>query len=496
MCRWDATADAPVAARTSRLGHDCAAYAGGVRVVVVGGGVAGLAAALEVRAQRPDAEVVVLEAGSRIGGKVAVSDVAGVPVDEGADSMLTRVPDGLALVRGAGLERELVSPASAAASVWSRGRLRPLPGGTVLGIPGDLTALASSGLLSTAGLYRVPLDLLLPGGPVEDDVSVGQLVRRRLGAEVVERLVDPLLGGVYAGRADLLSLQATLPQLVRPAARHRSLLRATRAARAATPPTDGPLFASLPGGLGRLPAAVARASGADVRLRTTVRGLRRTPTGWELTTGSAADPARLRADAVVLAVPGPPAARLLSDAVPAAAAEVAALEYASVALVTLVLGGPTPGTGSGYLVPAVEGRTTKAVTFTSRKWRHFAATPAVVRASVGRAGEAAVLQRDDAELVEAVRAELVEALGPLPPVLGSRVTRWGGGLPQYAVGHLDRVARVRRALEVLPGLAVAGAAYDGVGVPACVGSGRQAARTALTALPAPVREHNGRHDRT
>jgi oxygen-dependent protoporphyrinogen oxidase len=462
-----------------------------VRVVVVGGGVAGLAAALEARRQRPDAEVVVLEAGLRIGGKVTVSEVAGLPVDEGADSMLTRVPDGLELARGAGLEDELVAPASGAASVWSRGRLRPLPGGTVLGIPGDLAALASSGLLSTAGLYRVPLDLLLPGGPVEDDVSVGDLVRRRLGAEVVERLVDPLLGGVYAGRADLLSLRATLPQLVRPAARHRSLLFAAREARAGTPPTDGPLFASLPGGLGRLPAAVARASGAEVRLRTPVRGLRRTPTGWELTTGSAADPARLPADVVVLAVPGPPAARLLSDVVPAAAAEVAALEYASVAIVTLVLGGPTPGTGSGYLVPAVEGRTTKAVTFTSRKWASDAAGPAVVRASVGRYGEARDLQRSDAELVAAVLSELRQAVGPLPVLLGSRVVRWGGGLPQYAVGHLDRVRRVREAVARQPGLAVAGAAYDGVGVPAVARCGRQAARAALgTALG-----QDGSHER-
>ncbi len=456
-------------------------------MVVVGAGIAGLAAALEARALRPDAEVVVLEAGSRIGGKVAVSEVAGLPVDEGADSMLTRIPDGIALARGAGLEDELVPPASAAASVWSRGRLQPLPGGTVLGIPGDLAALASSGLLSTAGLYRVPLDLVLPGRPVEDDVSVGDLVRRRLGPEVVERLVDPLLGGVYAGRADLLSLQATLPQLVGPAARHRSLLLATREARSATPPTDGPLFASLPGGLGRLPAAVARASGADVRLRTTVRGLRRTPTGWQLTTGSAADPARLDADAVVLAVPGPPAARLLADAAPAAAAEVAALEYASVALVTLVLAGPTPGTGSGFLVPAVEGRTTKAVTFSSRKWTHLAGGPAVVRASVGRHGETQDLQRPDGELVAAVLSELRQAVGPLPVVVDSRVVRWGGGLPQYAVGHLDRVRRVREAVARQPGLAVAGAAYDGVGVPAVARSGRQAARDAL--------RQDGRHER-
>ncbi len=445
-----------------------------MRVVVVGAGVAGLAAALEARALRPDAEIVVLEASGRIGGKVAESEVGGLHVDEGADSMLTRVPDGLALARSAGLEAELVAPAAGQASVWSRGRLRDLPTGTLLGLPTDLAALARSGLLSTAGLYRVLGDLAAPGGPVSDDVSVGDLVRRRFGGEVVDRLVDPLLGGVYAGRADLLSLRATLPQLVAPAARHRSLLLAAREARAATPPTDGPLFASLPGGLGRLPACAAAAAAADVRLHTAVRGLARTPTGWSLTTGSAADPRQLSADAVVLAVQAAPANRLLAGLAPALD-----VDYASVAIVTLVLDGPTPGRGSGYLVPAVEGRTTKAVTFTSRKWRHLSGDRAVVRASVGRYGEEQDLQRDDADLVAAVTGELAQAVGPLPQLVDSRVTRWGGGLPQYAVGHLDRVRRTREGVARHPGLAVAGAAYDGVGVPACAKSGRTAARQAL-----------------
>ena len=456
-----------------------------MHVAVVGGGVAGLSAALE--AARHGHRVTLLEAGGRLGGKVAVSDVGGLPVDEGADSMLTRVPDGLQLARDAGVEPELVSPAAGQAFVHSRGALRPLPTGTLLGLPTDLAALARSGLLSGRGLNRVPLDLLLPGAPLTEDVSVGDLVRRRFGREVVDRLVDPLLGGVYAGRADRLSLQATLPQLVPHVARHRSLLLTARAARAATPPTDGPLFTSLTGGLGRLPAAVAAAAGADVRLRTTVRALERTPTGWRLVTGSAAAPASLEAHAVVLAVPAAPAARLLRDLAPAAAHELGRLEYASVAIVTLVLDGRIARTaGSGYLVPAVEGRTTKAVTFSSRKWAHLAGEHEVVRASVGRHGETADLQRPDAELVRAVLSELGQTVGPLPRLRDSRVTRWGGGLPQYAVGHLDLVRRVRAEVSRQPGLAVAGAAYDGVGVPAVARSGREAARAAL--------EQNGRHD--
>jgi protoporphyrinogen/coproporphyrinogen III oxidase len=446
-------------------------------VAVVGAGVAGLAAALELSRLSPSTRVVVLEASAQVGGKLRVSDVAGLPVDEGADAMLARVPDGTDLARDAGLGDELVSPAAGAAAVWTRGRLRPLPAGTVLGVPGDLAALARSEILSARGLARVPLDLALPGGTVTGDVAVGALVARRLGREVVERLVDPLLGGVYAGRADLLSLRATLPQLVAPVAAHRSLLLAVRTARATAAPYTGPVFRGLPGGLGRLPAALAAASGAEVRLSTTVRGLARTPTGWRLATGPASASTPLDVDAVVLALPGAPTARLLRDVAPAAATEVAVLEYASVALVTLALDGPTPGVGSGYLVPAVDRRTTKAVTFTSRKWAHYPPGTAVVRASVGRYGDTADLQRDDDELVGIVRRELEEAVGPVGATVDSRVVRWGGGLPQYAVGHLDRVRRARAALPA--GIALAGAAHDGVGVPACARSGRAAARAVL-----------------
>ena len=235
------------------------------------------------------------------------------------------------------------------------------------------------------------------------------------------------------------------------------------------------MFRGLPGGLGRLPAAVAAASGAEVQLGTTVRGLSRTPDGWCLELGSRAHPERLDADAVVLAVPAAPAARLLRELAPAAAAELAQVEYASVGIVTLVLDGPAPGRGSGYLVPAVEGRTTKAVTFTSRKWAHYPADRAVVRASVGRAGDTAELQRSDDELVEVVHRELEAAVGPVGRLVDSRVVRWGGGLPQYAVGHLGLVRRVQDAVARHPGLAVAGAAYGGVGVPAVALSGRQAA---------------------
>jgi oxygen-dependent protoporphyrinogen oxidase len=456
-----------------------------VHVVVVGAGVAGLAAAAE--ATRLGADVTVLEGSSRVGGKVAVSEVGGLPVDEGADSMLTRVPDGIALAREAGLEDELVSPATGEAYVWSRGALRPLRPGRCSGCRPTCGARPQRAALR-AGLNRVPLDLLLPGAPVTRTSRWGAGSAAGSGARWSTGWWSRCSAASTPGGPDRLSLRATLPQLVGAAARHRSLLLAAREARSGTPPTDGPLFASLPAGPGPAAGGPRRPLGRPGRARDDRAGagpdchrlaadhrLRRQPSSYD-------------ADAVVLAVPAAPAARLLAPVTPTAAAGLAALEYASVAIVTLVLDGPVAGArGSGYLVPAVEGRTTKAVTFSSRKWAHLAGPRSVLRASVGRAGETADLQRSDEELVEVVLSELARTVGPLPRVVDSRVVRWGGGLPQYAVGHLDLVRRVRDGVARQQRLAVAGAAYDGVGVPACAKSGRAAAQAVLG--------QNGRHDR-
>jgi oxygen-dependent protoporphyrinogen oxidase len=251
------------------------------------------------------------------------------------------------------------------------------------------------------------------------------------------------------------------------------------------------VFATVEGGLSRLVAAVAEASGATIRLGLPVRELRRTPTGWQLVVGPTRDPELIDADAVVLAVPARPASRLLSGVDAAAAAEVAGIEYASIALVTLVLPPTVLPAGSGALIPATSGLATKAVTFVNQKWpglerpgagRGGPADATVVRASIGRYGDEAVLQRDDADLAELVRAELGAVLGPLPVPVAAKVNRWGGALPQYAVGHLDRVRRARSALKGHPTLALAGAAYDGVGIPLCIGSGETAADQVVAAV--------------
>lgn len=455
-------------------------------VVVVGGGIAGLAAARFLGDVGGDAlRVTVLEGSSQVGGKLRVSEVAGLPVDEGAESILVRRAEGLELVDAAGLADDLVHAATASASVWSRGALRPLPAGTVMGIPTDLRALAASGLLTSRELARVPLDAWLPRTSVGDDVSVGRYVSARMGGGVVDRIVEPLLGGVYAGHASLLSLDATLPQLAPHVRLERSLLRAARASREAAPPSSGPVFGSLRGGLGRLPEAVAKASGADIRTGVLVRELRRAPKGWALITGPTRRPERVEADAVILAVPPAAAARLLRGDVPVAAAELAGVSTASMAVITLAFDAsrlPALPPGSGFLVPPVERRLIKAATFSTSKWAWYAdLDPAlvVVRLSVGRFGEEADLQRDDDDLVELATADLAEAIGWSASPVDARVTRWGGGLPQYAVGHRGRVARVRAAVAAQPGLAVCGATYDGVGIPACVATAQRAALEVL-----------------
>jgi protoporphyrinogen/coproporphyrinogen III oxidase len=449
-------------------------------VVVVGGGISGLAAAWFLhRDGPPDLTVTVLEGSPHIGGKLRVSEVAGVAVDEGAESLLLRRPEAVDLTVAVGLGADLADAATTQAAIWSHGKMHPLPTGTVMGIPTDLNALARSGLLSARELARVPVDSWLPGRLLSGDVAVGKYVARRLGRAVVERLVEPLLGGVYAGRADLLSLDATLPQLKSPSRRHRSLLAAAREARA-TSSNNGALFGAPRGGVGRLPAAVARASAATVRTGATVRELARRPTGWALTLGPRSTPERIEADAVILALPAAAAARLLRDPVPAAAAELSVVRSASMAVVTLAF--PTtafhsPLQGSGFLVPPADGRVVKAATFSSTKWGWYAeAAPniVVVRLSVGRIDQEGDLQRDNSELVELALADLGDAVGVTDPPLDARVSRWGGGLPQYAVGHLGRVQRVRDAVAAHPGLAVCGATYDGVGIPACVASAQRA----------------------
>jgi len=460
-------------------------------VAVVGGGIAGLAAAARVRAERPDVEVVVLEAGAEIGGKLRLGEVGGVVVDLGAEAMLNRRPEAVELTRASALADDLVHPATMSANLWSRGEMLPMPR-TLMGIPTDLRALAESGVISKAGLARAAMDVVLPASSMEGhDASIGALVEERFGKEVVDRLVEPLLGGVYAGHAREISARAAVPQVVALLDRDRSMSKA--AARAVSGPTsDAPVFAGITGGVGRLPQAVAESSGARVETGATVRDLvRRQEGGWTLVVGSTAEPRLLHADAVILAVPAPPAARLLSDVAPGAALELARIEYASVAIVTLAFRGRDlpEVSGSGFLVPPVDRRVVKAATYSFAKWdwvREAGGDLLVMRCSMGRHRDEHQLQKTDEELVDAALHDLADAIGLSVRPIDSHVQRWGGGLPQYAVGHLDRVATIRAEVHRVAGLAICGAAYDGVGIPACIASGQRAALEVLPALAAPA----------
>jgi protoporphyrinogen/coproporphyrinogen III oxidase len=485
-------------------------------VVIVGGGIAGLAAAFFLRDE--PVRLTVLEGSPRLGGKLSVSEVAGVAVDEGAEALLVTRPEGTALIAEVGLAGDRVQPGTTSSAIWTLGALRPLPRRQFMGVPSDLAELARSGVVSGEGAVRASQDLELPPTVRDGDVPVAEYVGARFGTEVVDRLVDPLLGGVYAGRSCDLSFDATMPALAAASRHYRSL---AEAAGSLLPPpvpvpaagpdrapagtrSGGSVFTTLAGGLGLLPAFLAKASGAEVRTAAMTRALSPAPAGpgagrgWRLTLGSAAAEELIDADAVILAVPARPAGRLLAG-VPGASAAVTALgeiSYASMAIVTLAYPRSAfPGAGlaargwSGYLVPAVDGRAVKAVTFSTVKWPHLAETSVsgaepleIVRCSVGRLGEETLLQRADEDLAKLAAAELAAATGVRGAPVVHRVTRWGGALPQYTVGHLDRVARIRGAVAAQPGLAVCGAAYDGVGIPACVATARAAASQVMEFL--------------
>lgn len=457
-------------------------------MAIVGGGITGLAAAWEL-SQRDGLRVVVLEASDRWGGKLRTSPFAGLPaVDEGPDAFLARVPEAVALCRELGLGDTLVSPSTGRAWLWWQHRLHALPAGLVLGVPSDLAGLARSRLLSWPAKARAAIEPVLPGlRTTAAGDNLGSLIRARFGDEVLERLVDPLVGGINAGDADQLSARASAPQILDVAARSRSLLVGLRRQAAAAPkPAPGagpaPIFLTPTGGMGaiveRLVAGLAE-RGVELRLGVDVAAVERSGARWQV--------ADVTADAVIVATPAFVATGQLAGVSDDAARLLGAVPHASVAMVTLAFRDGDVGRpldGSGHLVPKPGQRAMTACSWASTKWAHWKLPgQAVLRASLGRFGNEAAAHGTDEELTGRALADLAEPLELRGDPTGVRITRWEKAFPQHTPGHLDRVAEVEAALRRdAPGVWAVGAAHRGVGIPACIRQGRAAARDAVERL--------------
>ena len=459
-----------------------------MRAVVVGGGIAGLAATRRLEVVLPEAEVVLVEEGDRLGGKIGTERVDGFVIEAAPDSFLSRKPRGVGLCEELGLGKELVGrrPENERAFVRRGAALHPLPPGLTGMIPTNLEALTESALLSADGRERLAAEMDVPVRPGDDDESIASFVSRRLGREAYEAFVEPLMTGIYGGDGDQLSLEATFPQLRALELEHGSLIRGLLAQspeRAATP-----AFLTLSEGMDGLVSAVARRfERARVVTGVGARSVTRTGSGHrvELGGGEALD-----ADAVVVGVPAFAAAELLAALDGDLAAALAEIPYASSVLVTFAFSEDDvvhPLDGYGYVVPRAEGTDVLACTWTSRKWEARAPEGAhLIRVYAGRYGGRELTRETDEALLALAREELTAIGIEADPIL-TRVQRWPRGMPQYVLGHLDRLARIDASLEAHPGLAVAGAAYRGVGIPDCIGSGEEAADAVARSLATAAR---------
>ncbi len=483
---------------------------GASRVVVIGGGITGLATAFaltqanhsETSQQDPPVEVVLLESSHRLGGKILTTPFMERPVDEGADAFLTRVPWALDLVRKLGQVGEhdmasIISPSASNAYVLStrhRTALRVLPEGLVMGVPTSFLSLAKSQIVGLKDIARMALDVVRRDNWAGPDETIGELVSRRLGTEIADAVVSPLLGSINAGDIHRLEALSVAPVLGEAAREGGSLIRILRRQRTtnAKPSATGPIFASFENGLGVLPeelAAVLRQTNS-VMIRTGVSAQKIVPAQsradhrLEVTTDQGE---QLNADTVVVTSPTYVTKRLLGSAAPNASALLSKIEYASVAIVTLGFNRSQLRHRldvAGLLVPSREGMLTTACSFASAKWPHWAGKDQVVlRVSVGRHGDDRAKQMSDEALAQAVVSELSPLLKISGDALDQRVSRWDDSFPQYLKGHQSLVKQIEDELAIeLPGVLLAGAGYRGLGVPACIRQGTQAANAVLADL--------------
>ncbi len=454
------------------------------RVVVVGAGISGLTTAYHLtRASHGcDVQVEVVEATDRLGGMVRTDEVSGMAIDTGPDALLVRLPAMGELLADLDLDRLRRSPATGGAYLWVRGALRPLPSGSVFGVPDKLLPLLRTGVVSPLGFLRAGADLVMPRRALNGDPTIAEVLAPRFGAQVFDNLIEPMLGGVHAGRAARLSARSTVPEVMALTAGSRSIYLALRR-RAAPRSVGGPALVSLDGGLRVLVEALAQAvteAGAQISLGCPVSGLEDTAGGWRLTAGDRV----IEAEDVVLTVPAWAAAPLLAPVAPQTARQLAGIEYVGVATATMVYPSsawePLPGTG--FLVPPGEGRVLVGCTWLTVKWPQLRAGAErekvlVLRCMVGRDGDQIWAGLDDEALVARIRHELRESMGITAAPVQADVRRLPLAMPQYAPGHGDRLIAIEESLP--PGLRVTGAGYRGVGIASCVAAAKKTAAEVL-----------------
>lgn len=454
------------------------------RVVVIGGGIAGLAAAYRLTQIAPDPAITLIESDPRLGGKILTERVDGFVIEGGPDTFLSLKPGGLDLCRELGLENRLhgTNEKIRRTYVMRGNKLHELPEGLTGLIPSRFGPMAKTSLISPLGRLRMGLDFLIPPRYADGDETLAAFVERRLGRELYDRLIEPLLGGIYAGDGEQLSLASTFPQLRQIELQHGGLIKGMLAAKKKAPPSKPTrekrsAFLTPTTGLAEIVEALeARLNGIEIRRRTRVIGVEAAPPGYQVRLESGES---LQADAIIFATPAFITADLIFNLDSQISTTLRAIPYVSTATVSLAYrldNVPRPLDGYGYIIPRAEGRAILACTWTSTKFPHRAPEGfGLIRAFVGRAGQEGALDVDDDDLLELVHDELRRTLGITAPPVLHRIFRWPKAMPQYTLGHLDRLDVIEQRLAAHPGLFVAGNAYRGIGIPDCIGSGQAAA---------------------
>ena len=456
------------------------------RIVVVGGGITGLAAAHRVQEINPSAEIILLEASGRLGGTIQTEHRDGFLLERGPDSFISEKPEALALAKRLGLESQIIETNETyrRSFIVRNGKLRAVPEGFQLLAPSRMWPFITSDIFSIAGKMRMAADLFLPRKNTNGDESLASFVRRRLGEEALARMAQPMVGGIYTADPETLSLRATLPRFLDMEQKHRSLilamLRQGRAQKTGTSGARYSLFLSFDRGMQVLVDALAEIN-AETRLNTRVTRLKRDSESWTITTHTGE---QLQADAVCLAVPAHIAASLLNDTSSQLAVKLNTIKYASTATINFGYRRSAiahPLNGFGFVVPFIEKRSLIACTFSSVKFSHRAPDDHVLlRAFAGGALQPEIFALGEAGMATRVEADLRELLKIREDPRFIEVAKWERSMPQYEVGHLDRVNEIEKLVAELPGLALAGNSYRGAGIPDCIRSGESAAQTLLS----------------